>query len=52
MSDGEQSDISINKQLEVNNLANYKQYVKNTVREIADNLKKIELQSPQSKHDI
>ncbi len=40
-SEGEQSEISINKQLENNNLLTYKTYVKNTVREISDSLKRI-----------
>lgn len=40
-SDNEQSEISINKQLEENALPNYKQYVRNTVREISESLKKL-----------
>ncbi len=40
----DQSDISINHQLEQENapLVNYKQYVRNTAREISESLKKIE----------
>jgi hypothetical protein len=47
------SEISINHQLENNNaLHSYKQYVKITIKEITDQLKKIETNFPESKQEI